>query len=112
MKKGSLVLICACLLVGCSERMAMTGEGYANIEMGMSTADIERMYGKPYAISSQGDGSETYEYIERIRSGERVLELRSYYIVVVDGKVVGKYLKVSTTPGYDDIYSTSPYPNN
>ena len=110
--KLALLFFCAALLFSCSERMAMTRDNYTDIEVGMSAVDLERLYGKPYSIYSKGDGTETYEYIERIRSGQQVLELRRYYIVITDGKVVGKYLKVSSTPAYDDIYSESPYPNN
>ena len=105
-----LLISSSLLLVGCSERMAMTRDGYANIEVGMSAIDVKKMYGKPYTISSKGDGEQTYEYIERIRAGQQVLELRRYYIVVIDGKVVGKYLKVSVPPAYSDIYSKEPYP--
>ena len=90
----------------------MTRDNYTDIEVGMSALDLERMYGKPYSIYSKGDGTETYEYVERVRSGQQILELRRYYIVITDGKVVGKYLKISQTPAYDDIYSESPYPNN
>lgn len=110
-KKISALIVLAIFIIGCSERIAMTRDRYAAIEMGMASVDIEKLYGKPYSIYSKGDGSETYEYIERIRSGQQVLEMRRYYIVISDGKVIGKYLKISTSPSYDTIYSDDPYPN-
>lgn len=96
-------------LTACSERIAMTRDGYADVGVGMSVFDLQKIHGKPYTIYAKEDGSETYEYIERIYSGDRTLEIRHYYIVILDGKVIGKYVKVSSPPSYDAIYSESPY---
>ena len=90
----------------------MTQDRYAGIEMGMSVTDIEKLYGKPYSMHAKGDGYTTYEYIERVLFGNQILELRRYYIVISNGKVVDKYLNVSTPPAYNAIYSDTPYPDD
>lgn len=100
------------LLTGCfSRQAAMTRDGYADVAVGMSASDVEKRYGKPYNIYSKGDDKETYEYIEKIRMGNEVIEQRRYYIVIVDGKVIGKYMKLSNPPPFQAIYSDDPYPN-
>jgi len=99
-------------LTACFSRQAvMTRNGYADVEIGMSSSDVQKLYGKPYNVYSKGDEKETYEYIEKIRMGDEVIEQRRYYIVVVDGKVIGKYMKLSNPPPFQSIYSDDPYPN-
>lgn len=99
-------------LMGCgASGEIMTRDKYAEVEIGMSMQDIEKQYGKPYKIVSKGEGKETYEYIEKITMGTQVIEQRRYYIVIEDGKVVGKYMKVSNPPPFEAIYSDDPYPN-
>lgn len=89
----------------------MTNEGYEMIEKGMSIKEVRKKYGTPYTIYSKGTSTETYEYIERITNGRRVVEQRRYYIVVSKGKVIAKYQKVSNPPPFDAINSDSPYPD-
>jgi len=89
----------------------MTRNGYGDVEVGMSASDLQKHYGKPYNVYSKGDDKVTYEYIEKIRMGNEIIEQRRYYIVVVDGKVVGKYMKLSNPPPFEAIYSDSPYPD-
>ncbi len=100
------------LLTGCfSRHELMTREGYADVEMGISLKKVEKTYGKPYSIYSRGDGRETYEYIEKIMMGNQIVEQRRYYIVIENGKVIGKYMKISNPPPFETIYSDDPYPN-
>ena len=100
------------LLTGCfSTQAVMTREGYADVDVGMLAKDVEMQYGKPYRVYSKGEGTETYEYIEKITLGTEVIEQRRYYIVIADGKVVGKYMKRSNPPPFEAIYSDDPYPN-
>ena len=89
----------------------MTREGYANIEVGMSLSEIQKAYGEPYKIYSKGDDEVTYEYIERIEMGSEVIEQRRYYIIISSGKVVGKYVKFSSPPPFQNPYSEDSYPN-
>ncbi|MEM8727266.1 MAG: hypothetical protein AAGE99_00925 [Chlamydiota bacterium] len=89
----------------------MTRHRYAEVEVGTDATDIERRFGKPYQIVSRERNRETYEYIEKITMGNQVIEQRRYYIVIQDGKVVGKYMKLSSPPPFEAIYSEDPYPN-
>lgn len=99
-------------LVGCTTSgEIMTRGRYADVQVGMTAKELEKQYGKPYQIVSKGEGKETYEYIEKITMGTYVVEQRRYYIVIEDGKVIGKYMKISNPPPYDAIYSDDPYPN-
>lgn len=99
-------------LVGCATSGdIMTRDRYAEVQLGMDAKDLEKQFGKPYKIVSRGDGTETYEYIEKITMGTQVIEQRRYYIVIEDGKVIGKYMKLSNPPPFEAIYSDDPYPN-
>ena len=99
-------------LFGCATNSEiMTRDKYAEVEVGMKASDIEHRFGKPYQIVSREEGKETYEYIEKITMGTQVIEQRRYYIVIQDGKVVGKYMKLSNPPPFQAIYSDDPYPN-
>lgn len=115
-KRGSMkflyYLITLFILTSCFSRNAvMTREGYMNIEEGMTMQEVEQKYGKPYNIYSKGDDTITYEYIEKIRMGNEVLEQRRYYIIISEGKVIGKYMKLSNPPPFEAIYSDNPYPD-
>lgn len=99
-------------LVGCAMNSEiMTRDRYVEVEIGTTTYDLEKQFGKPYKITSKGEGKETYEYIEKITMGTQVIEQRRYYIVIQDGKVIDKYMKVSNPPPFEAIYSDDPYPN-
>ena len=89
----------------------MTRERYADVQVGTSLTDLEKQYGKPFHIYSRGSNQETYEYIERIKVGTETVEQRRYYIIISNGKVAGKYMKISTPPPFEAIYSDDPYPN-
>ena len=109
--KYCLVLI-VLLLAGCNtNHEIMTRGGYADVSVGMSSTAVEERFGKPYKIYSKAEGTETYEYIEKITMGTQVIEKRRYYIVIEDGKVIGKYMKLSNPPPFEAIYSDDPYPN-
>lgn len=106
------LLLIIVLLAGCNtNHEIMTRGGYADVGVGMASTAVEERFGKPYKIYSKGEGSETYEYIEKITMGTQVIEQRRYYIVIENGKVVGKYMKLSNPPPFEAIYSDDPYPN-
>lgn len=106
------LLFCLLLLTSCNiNHELMTRNGYAYVDVGMSSQALAERFGKPYNIYSKGDGTETYEYIEKIMMGTQVIEQRRYYIVIEEGKVVGKYMKLSNPPPFEAIYSDDPYPN-
>lgn len=89
----------------------MSRETYSDVDVGMTSKDLEERFGKPYQVYSKGDNTETYEYIERITMGTQVVEQRRYYIVIENGKVISKYMKVSNPPPFEAIYSDDPYRN-
>ncbi len=106
------ILLALLFLVGCSTNTKiMTRSEYAAVEVGMTTEELQKEFGKPYQVISKGEGTETYEYIEKITAGNEVIEQRRYYIVIEDGKVIGKYMKLSNPPPFEAIYSDSPYPD-
>ncbi len=101
-----------CLVAGCFSRPTlMTRGGFAEIEPGMSISEVEKSYGKPYQIHSRDGNSDIYEYIERITIGPQTVEQRSYYLIVANKKVVGKYMKYSTPPAFQEIYQDDVFPN-
>jgi|GEM_PF-651471 len=106
------VLFISVLLVGCGiHNEPMTRNGYADIDVGMSSKSVEERFGRPYKIYSKGNESEIYEYIEKINIGSQVIEQRRYYIVIEKGRVLNKYIKLSNPPPFEAIYSNDPYPN-
>lgn len=112
MKK--LLLILGFFLIGfcsCARQPLMTKQAFAGIEPGMSILDVEKLCGKPYNIYSRDANSEIYEYIERILMGPETVQQSRYYLIVSNGKVVGKYAKFSSPPAFEAIYQSDPYPN-
>lgn len=105
------VLILLLTVVSCQKQPVMTKQGFAAIEPGVSIKEIEKKYGQPYSIRSRDGNSEIYEYIERILMGPETVMQWRYYLIVSNGKVVGKYSKYSTPPAFEQIYSDDPYPN-
>lgn len=108
MKKLVLLLLLTACMGG---TRVMTRHDYASVEVGSPIKKVETQFGPPYQVHSKGPSSEVYEYDERTSIGTRVVELRRYYLVVEDGKVVGKYMKVDFPPPYQQIYTDDPYPN-
>ena len=99
-------------LFSCATNPAMmTRDQYVGVSIGMNVSEVQQSFGKPYQIISRGHGEEIYQYIEKITMGTEVIEQRSYYIVIQDGKVVGKYMKLSNPPPFEAIYSEDPYRN-
>lgn len=86
---------------------------YAEIEVGSSIHDVEKKCGKPYQIRSRGGNTDQYEYIERVMIGNEVVQMRHYYLVVTDGRVVGKYMNYTETPPvYEGMYPDQAYPQS
>src|SRR5271170_5789112 len=105
----SLILVGLITLTGCFSRPAlMTYSEYDKIELGTSVAQLRSEIGKPYAIHAKEGGSEEYEYIERIDSGNNLIAENHYFLLVQDGKVVGKYMSRERPPAYDLIYQEEP----
>jgi len=99
------------LLVGCAHGALMTHHDYADIQVGTNIKEVEKIYGSPVQIRSDGDRF-VYEYIERIKMGLQTIEMRKYYFVVnKQGKIVNKFTKDQNPPAYDEIYSDDMFPD-
>lgn len=109
MKTRSL-FIALLALAACRHGALMTSEDFGNIRTGSPISEVEAKYGRPIEIRSDGDRL-IYEYIERIQMGTDSIGMRKYYIVVKDGKVVNKFMRNQNSPGYDQIYSDNPFPD-
>ncbi len=104
------------LTAGCFSRSTvMTRETFGDLLMGTPVATLEAEAGSPYSILNKGNGVQEYEYIERIDLGNALVAENHYYIVVKEGKVVGKHMCREKMPAYDLIYQEDPnhdyYPN-
>lgn len=109
MAKSRIYLTSLLLLSACFSRSAMmTRPEYENITVGESLNAVQARVGVPYAIQSKEQGVEQYEYIERIPLGTEVVEERRYYLLVKNGKVVGKFMNQETPPPYDMLYDEDP----
>lgn len=103
------ILVCALGLVGCFSRSAMMDqEQFSALLLGTSVTELEKQAGKPYQIHDKGGGKLEYEYIERVNTGECFVAENHYFIVVVNGEVVGKHMKQEKSPAYDLIYIEDP----
>lgn len=100
----SLLLLTACF----SRSSVMTGDNFDNIHIGTPIASVEKEVGRPYKIHSKGGNREEYEYIERINMGQCLVSENHYFLIVVDGEVVGKYITREKAPSYDLIYIEDP----
>ena len=98
-------------LTGCFSNSAyMSYYAYDHIQTGTSIATIKSEVGEPYAIHRK-EGTQEYEYIERIDREKSLAAENHYFLIVQDGKVVGKYMNTERPPAYDLIYQEQPnYP--
>lgn len=105
----SILLLC---LMGCFSRSSMmTYESFDKVQIGTSIASLKSEIGRPYAIHHK-DGSEEYEYVERINAGNSLIAENHYFLIVQNGKVIGKYMSRERPPAYDLIYQEEPnYPS-
>ncbi len=116
MKPLALICLSALLLASCFSRSsAMTAETFSDVQIGAPISSLSSSIGSPYAIHSKKDGTQEYEYIERINADSTFVAENHYFLVVQDGEVVGKYMTQERPPAYDLIYQPDPnnvsYPN-
>lgn len=93
-------------LLACSSGGSLVSMSkFYDIPIGATDSDVLSSMGKPYAVKRQEDGSEEYEYIEKIKIGARYAETRRYYLYFKDGKVTSKKVKQdSPSPFIFDSY--------
>jgi hypothetical protein len=78
----------------------MNMSSYSDVTLGATSEQLISSYGKPNHIKNLPDGTVEYEYVERIKVGERNLEERRYIIVLKDGQVVSKRMKQGSPPPF------------
>ncbi len=104
MKKMLFILLCISCAAG---HKIMTEETFAKIENGMKENSVKKIAGKPYEVKNIGDGVYEYQYIERIFSGDRVIEVRKYLILMKNGVVTSK--KMTIEKGFDPLQERNSY---
>lgn len=110
MMKKTLLLFC--LFAACATGgKAMTRDEFASINIGESIKTVVNNYGKPYSVRSRGNDCDIYEYYEHLSMGVTIVQVKRYYFVVRDDRVVGKYVRFANPPGYEQIYTDDIYPN-
>ncbi len=114
MAKSYLIPLALLCCTACFSRPSlMTYSDYNSVQVGSSITKIETEIGKPYAVHTKKDGTVEYEYIERIDAGSTIVAENHYFLIIQDGKVVGKYMNRERPPAYDLIYQEEPnYPGN
>jgi len=104
-----LVILILLLTVSCFARSAMMTRGnFENIQEGESIVEVKKTVGDPYSVKKLSDGSEEYQYIERIDLGMETVEENRYYLVIKNGRVVSKRFNQETPPPYDELYEDDP----
>ena len=89
MKIGALLLGC-CLLSGCSKSDIMNSSEFTSVAVGSEVVALKGLYGEPSTISKLDNGYEIYEYIQRISLNKETIEMKRYYFLVKDGKIINK----------------------
>ena len=96
------------MVSACSHGSIMTRNDFDNVQQGTPVSDVIQEYGQPVKTTDYCDGTEGYLYIERLPIGEQTVVENSYYIVVKDGKVVGKRFNAEEPYAFDEIYEEDP----
>lgn len=108
MKYIALFLL-SCFLSGCFSRSsAMTNETYSSIQLGTSIESLSPQIGRPYAIHDKPNGIQEYEYVERIRNTRSLVSENHYFLLVEDGRVVGKRMSQEKQRAFNLIYENDP----
>lgn len=77
-----------------------TMDSFHEIPIGASSQQVVASIGKPSTVNKKDDGTIEYEYVERIKIGARDAQERRYIIVMKDGVVVSKRVKMSSPLPY------------
>lgn len=103
------LIIVFCLLTSCFSRSAaMTNESYNMIQLGTPVTELSSEVGRPYAIHNKEGGIQEYEYIERIRNDRSLVGENHYFLIVKEGRVVGKRMAYEKQRSFNLIYENDP----
>jgi len=84
---------------------------YNEVMLGTPATDVVAKIGEPYAVHDLGNGTQEYEYIERISMNNELVYENHYFLTVVNGQVVKKRMSEETRQPYDQMYRQNPnYP--
>ncbi|MBS0648541.1 MAG: hypothetical protein JSS10_04860 [Verrucomicrobia bacterium] len=96
------------LLAACASGAVMTRSDFDNIELGTPVTEVTKKYGDPIKVRTYKDGTQSYEYVERLPIGEQTVEENNYFLIIQNGQVVAKRYKQELPPAYDEIYDADP----
>ena len=96
------------LLAACASGAVMTRSDFDNIELGTPVSEVVKKYGDPVRVKNHRDGSQSYEYVERLPIGEQTVQENNYYILIKNGQVVSKRYKEEFPQDFDEIYEEDP----
>ena len=96
------------LLAACATGAIMTRSDFDNVQIGTPVSEVVQKYGDPIKVKDNKDGTQSYEYIERLPIGEQTVQENNYYIIVRDGKVVGKRYNEELPQSFDELYEEDP----
>jgi len=104
-----IILVSALLLLAaCATGAIMTRSDFDNIQIGTPVSEVVQKYGDPIKVKDNKDGTQSYEYIERLPIGEQTVQENNYYIITRDGKVVGKRYNQELPQEFDELYEEDP----
>ncbi len=101
---GSMLLI----LAACASGAIMTRSDFDNIELGTPISEVVKQYGDPVTLRNNKNGTQSYEYIERLPIGEQTVQENNYFVIVRNGKVVSKQYNQELPLESDEIYEEDP----
>lgn len=102
MKRFSLCCAALLLTASCaSGGHVATQTAYYEVSIGATVAELEASLGAPYAKHKTSDGNVEYEYIERLKEGNRNFEVRHYFFLIKEGRVTAKRSRTSTPSPYE-----------
>jgi hypothetical protein len=108
MARKTVLIALILLQAACASGRVMTRSDFASIELGAPVTEVTKKYGEPLKVTRQKDGSQVYEYIERLPIGTETVEENNYKLVIKNGQVVSKKYNQELPPAYDEIYDEDP----
>ncbi len=90
--------------MSCGHRV-MTMQEFYDVPNQTSSKELKNLMGSPYEVRKKEDGTQEYEYIERIKVGSRTLEERRYIFILKNDRVVSrKVIQDGPTPFETNSY--------
>lgn len=95
-------------LAACASGAMMTRSDFDNIDVGTPVSEVVKKYGDPVQITDYNDGTQAYEYNEKLHIGEETVSENSYFFKIRNGTVVSKSYNQELPLEYDLIYEENP----